>query len=179
MLNVFDPIYVAVGIPQKMMADLAEDWAKGVAKVRLGVPGKDDEREGSITVIGNAAEQATGLIAVMASIRNAPAVLWPGETVNVDVIFHEEPNALVVPGDAVATNQQGNYVYTVDQTGHAHMSPVVIARNVNRMAMVASGLNEGDSVVVDGQLQLTDGAELEGSVGVGQLGAAGGQIGAE
>ena len=158
MLNVFDPIYVAVGIPQKMMADLAEDWAKGVAKVRLGVPGKDDEREGSITVIGNAAEQATGLIAVMASIRNAPAVLWPGETVNVDVIFHEEPNALVVPGDAVATNQQGNYVYTVDQTGHAHMSPVVIARNVNRMAMVASGLNEGDSVVVDGQLQLTDGA---------------------
>ena len=158
MLNVFDPIYVTVGIPQKMMADLAEDWAKGVAKVTLSIPGRDDEREGPITVIGNQAEQATGLITVMASIRNAPAMLWPGETVNVDVIFHDEPNALVVPGDAIATNQQGNYVYTVDQTGHAHMSPVVIARHLNRLAMVSSGLNEGDNVVVDGQLQLTDGA---------------------
>jgi multidrug efflux system membrane fusion protein len=157
-LNAFDPIYVAVGIPQKMIADLAADRAKGVAKVKLMVPGREDEREGPITVIGNAAEQATGLITIMASIANSPAALWPGETVNVDVIFHDEPDALVVPGDAVATNQQGNYVYTVDPAGHAHMSPVVIARNVGRMAMVASGLNEGDRVVVDGQLLLKDGA---------------------
>jgi multidrug efflux system membrane fusion protein len=157
-LNSFDPIYVAAGIPQKMIAELAEDRDKGVAKVRIKVPGREDEREGPIAFIGNAAEQATGLITVMARIGNKPAVLWPGETVNVDVIFHDEPDALVVPGDAVATNQQGNYVYTVDDRGHAHLNPVVIARNVGRMAMVARGLNEGDKVVVDGQLQLSDGA---------------------
>ena len=158
MLNAFDPIYVSVGIPQKMIADLAEDRAKGIARVKLTVPGREDEREGPITVIGNAAEQATGLVTIMATIRNEPSALWPGETVNVDVIFHEEPNVLVVPGDAIATNQQGNYVYKIDETGHAHMSPVVVSRNLGRMAMVTSGLSEGDRVVVDGQLQLSEGA---------------------
>jgi multidrug efflux system membrane fusion protein len=157
-LNSFDPIYVSVGIPQKMIAELAEDRDKGLAKVRLTVPGRDEQRDGPVSVIGNAAEPATGLVTVLASIKNDPPALWPNETVNVDVIFRDEPNALVVPGDAVATNQQGNYVYTVDETGHAHVSPVVVSRNVGTLAMVARGLNDGDRVVVDGQLQLSDGA---------------------
>lgn len=157
-LDSFDPIYVSVGIPQKMIADLAEDRDKGLAKVKITIPGRDEQREGPVSVIGNAAEPATGLVTVLASINNDPPALWPNETVNVDVTFRDEPNALVVPGDAVATNQQGNYVYTVDHTGHAHVSPVVVSRNVGTMAMVERGLNDGDRVVVDGQLQLSDGA---------------------
>lgn len=157
-LNAFDPIYVAVGIPQKMIAELSEDKAKGLAKVSLAIPGLDEKRDGPVTVIDNTADAATGLITVLATISNSPALLWPGEIVNVEVNFHNEADALVIPGEAVQTNPQGNYVYTVDGDSKAHVSPVTIARNANGMAVVTRGLDEGVSVVVDGQLQLSEGA---------------------
>ncbi len=157
-INVFDPIYAAVGIPQRMIADLVEDKANGVARVRLTVPGKTDKREGPVTAIDNAANPSTGLVTAYASIPNAPQVLWPGEIVNVDVIFRDEPDVLAVPNEAIQTNQQGSYVYAVDAGQRAHVKPVVIDRSQNGMTVIANGLNAGDNVVTDGQLLLQDGA---------------------
>lgn len=157
-INVFDPVYVAVGIPQRMIADLAEDKAQGVAKVSLAVPGRSDKREGSVTAIDNAANAASGLVTAYASIPNAPEALWPGEIVNVDVIFRDQPDALAVPNEAIQTNQQGSYVYAVDQDQRAHVKPVTIDRSLKGMTVITNGLNEGDNVVTDGQLLLSNGA---------------------
>ncbi|QIG46450.1 efflux RND transporter periplasmic adaptor subunit [Nordella sp. HKS 07] len=160
-INVFDPIYVTVGIPQKMVADLAEDKAQGLAKVSLTVPGRSEKREGAVTAIDNAANPATGLVTAYASIGNAPALLWPGEIVNVDVIFRDQPDQLTVPDEAVRTNQQGSYVYAVDAHQRAHLKPVVVARNVEGLTVIGSGLEDGDQVVTDGQLLLSDGALVQ------------------
>jgi multidrug efflux system membrane fusion protein len=157
-INVFDPIYAAVGIPQKMIADLAGDKAQGRAKVSLTVPGRTDKIEGAITVIDNAASPATGLVTVLATIPNKGPTLWPGEMVNADVIFRDEPDALAIPNEAIQTNQQGPYVYTVDGDQRAHAKPVGVSRSVSGMTVIANGLSEGDNVVTDGQLLLTDGA---------------------
>lgn len=157
-INGFDPIYVSVGIPQKMIADLAEDKAQGAARISLTVPGRDDKLEGAVTAIDNAANAATGLVTVLASIANSPAVLWPGELVKVEVIFRDQPDVLVVPNVAIRTNQQGNYVYTVDASGRASLKPVVVARSAQGLSVVSSGLAEGDNVVTDGQLLLSNGA---------------------
>lgn len=159
-INVFDPVYVAVGIPQRMIADLAEDKAQNRAKVSLTVPGRTDKVEGTITVIDNAASAATGLVTVLATIPNRVPALWPGEMVNADVIFRDEPDALAVPDEAIQTNQQGPYVYTVDGELRAHAKAVAVTRSIKGMAVIANGLNEGDNVVTDGQLLLTDGARI-------------------
>jgi multidrug efflux system membrane fusion protein len=159
-VNVFDPIYVAVGVPQKMVADLAEDKAQGRARISLTVPGREDRLEGAVTVIDNAANAATGLVTAFATIANAPPVLWPGEVVNADVIFRDEADALAVPNQAIQTNQQGTYVYTVDGDQRAHVKPVMVARSMKGMTVIAQGLNEGDNVVTDGQLLLSDGASV-------------------
>ena len=157
-INVFDPVYVAVGIPQRMIADLAEDKAQGVAKVSLTVPGRSDKKEGPVTAIDNAANAASGLVTAYASIPNAPEALWPGEIVNVDVIFRDQPDALAVPNEAIQTNQQGSYVYAVDQDQRAHVKPVTIDRSLKGMTVITNGLSEGDNVVTDGQLLLSNGA---------------------
>jgi RND family efflux transporter MFP subunit len=157
-INLFDPIYAAVGIPQKMIADLADDKAQGKSKISLTVPGRTDKLEGTITVIDNAASPATGLVTVLATIPNKGPTLWPGEMVNADVVFRDEPDALAIPNEAIQTNQQGPYVYTVDGEQRAHAKPVAVSRSVSGMTVIANGLNEGDNVVTDGQLLLTDGA---------------------
>lgn len=159
-INMFDPVYVAVGIPQKLVADLAEDTARGVAKVSLTVPGRSETRQGAVTAIDNAANAATGLVTAYATIANTPALLWPGEIVNVEVIFREAPDQLTVPDEAVRTNQRGSYVYAVDAQLRAHMKPVRVARNVRGMTVIAGGLREGEQVVTDGQLLLSDGAQV-------------------
>jgi len=157
-INVFDPIYVAVGVPQRMIADLAQDKAEGRAKISLTVPGRTDKIEGAVTVIDNAASAATGLVTVLATVPNSAPALWPGEMVNADVIFRDEPDALAVPNEAIQTNQQGPYVYTVDGEQRAHAKAVAVTRSVKGMTVIANGLTEGDNVVTDGQLLLTDGA---------------------
>lgn len=167
-INVFDPVYVAVGIPQRLIADLAEDKAQGVAKVSLAVPGRSDKREGPVTVIDNAANAASGLVTALASVPNSPEVLWPGEIVNVDVIFRDQPDALAVPNQAIQTNQQGSFVYAVDASQRAHVKPVVIDRTLNGMTVIASGLNEGDNVVTDGQLLLSNGALVSTKQAMGE-----------
>src|SRR4029079_11408628 len=157
-INVFDPVYVAVGVPQKMIADLNDDKAQNRARIRLNVPGRTEKREGAITVIDNAASTATGLVTARATIPNTPAALWPGEIVNADVGFRDEADALAFPNEAVQTNQQGPYVYSVDDQGHADVRPVAVARSMKGMTVIATGLNEGDHVVTDGPVLLPDGA---------------------
>ena len=159
-VNVFDPVYVAVGIPQKMVADLAADKAQNHARISLTVPGREDKLEGAVAVIDNSANAATGLVTAYATLANAPAVLWPGEVVNADVIFRDEADALTIPNQAIQTNQQGTYVYTVDGGGRAHVKLVTVARSLKGMTVIAQGLNEGDTVVTDGQLLLSDGAAV-------------------
>jgi multidrug efflux system membrane fusion protein len=78
--------------------------------------------------------------------------------VNADVVFRDEPDALAIPNEAIQTNQQGPYVYTVDGEQRAHAKPVAVSRSVSGMTVIASGISEGDNVVTDGQLLLSDGA---------------------
>lgn len=157
-INVFDPIYVSVGVPQRMIADLVDDKAQGRAKISLTVPGRTNKVEGAVTVIDNAASPATGLVSVLATIPNKGPTLWPGEMVNADVVFRDEPDALAIPNEAIQTNQQGPYVYTIDGEQRAHAKPVAVSRSVSGMTVIANGISEGDNVVTDGQLLLSDGA---------------------
>ncbi|HTD82676.1 MAG TPA: hypothetical protein VK648_02690, partial [Gemmatimonadaceae bacterium] len=74
--------------------------------------------------------------------------------------LYVDPNALTLPTPAVMTGQQGTYVYTVDTTLTAKQRPVQVARTVDTLAVIASGLREGERVVVDGQSRLIPGAKV-------------------
>ena len=47
----------------------------------------------------------------------------------------------------------------------SQLRQIEVARNVRIEAIIASGLKAGESVVVDGQLRLVDGAKIEHQVG--------------
>ncbi|MFL5509757.1 MAG: efflux RND transporter periplasmic adaptor subunit, partial [Gemmatimonadaceae bacterium] len=74
--------------------------------------------------------------------------------------LYVDPNALTLPAPAVLTGQQGTYVYTVDTAQTARQRPVQVARTVDTVAVIASGLREGEKVVVDGQSRLVPGSKV-------------------
>jgi multidrug efflux system membrane fusion protein len=72
-----------------------------------------------------------------------------------------EPNAIVVPSQAIQTGQEGQYVFVVKQDLIVESRPVVAGRSVNNETVVQKGLNADEKVVTDGQLRLYPGAQVE------------------
>jgi multidrug efflux system membrane fusion protein len=71
-----------------------------------------------------------------------------------------DPNALTLPASAVLTGQQGTYVFAVDDSLNAKQRPVQVARTVDSVAVIASGIKEGERVVVDGQSRIIPGSKV-------------------
>jgi multidrug efflux system membrane fusion protein len=67
---------------------------------------------------------------------------------------------LTLPAPAILTGQQGTYVFMIDSTGTATPRPVQVSRTVDTVAVIASGLREGEQVVVDGQSRLVAGSKV-------------------
>jgi hypothetical protein len=66
----------------------------------------------------------------------------------------------VVPTVAVQRSQSGNFVFVV-RDGAAKVQPVTVDRTSQGMSVISEGLAGGESVVVDGQLLLSDGTRVE------------------
>jgi membrane fusion protein, multidrug efflux system len=65
-----------------------------------------------------------------------------------------------LPAQAVLTGQQGTYVFTIDSTGSAIQNPVRVARTVDSLSVIASGLKEGERVIISGQSRLAQGSKV-------------------
>jgi membrane fusion protein, multidrug efflux system len=116
--------------------------------------------QGTLFFVDNAVDTATGTVLLKASFANTNRQLWTGQFVSTLLRLFVQPNALVVPTAAVVTGQIGTYVYTVDPSGTAQQHRVTIERTAGDLAVVASGVHEGDRVVTVGQSRLTPGARV-------------------
>jgi multidrug efflux system membrane fusion protein len=79
--------------------------------------------------------------------------------VTTELTLRVEPQAVVVPSTAVQVSQTGNFVFVVNDDV-AKVQPVKVERTVGGQSVVSSGLNGGETVVTDGQLQLSSGTRV-------------------
>ncbi|NJO54880.1 MAG: efflux RND transporter periplasmic adaptor subunit, partial [Bacteroidales bacterium] len=94
-----------------------------------------------------------------ASMPNAEGLLWPGAFAEVTLMLGEEPGAIVVPSAAVQIGQEGPFVFVV-KDDKAQLRRIAVKRTQDDFTVVASGLDGGENVVIDGQLRLVDGAPV-------------------
>ncbi len=106
-------------------------------------------------------DPTTGTILLKATFPNRDEALWPGEFIDVVLMLATDPNAIVVPTQAVQTGQSGQYVYVVKNDLSVESRPVTISRTRGTLSVVARGLQPGERVVTDGQLRLAPGAKVE------------------
>ena len=152
-INQISPIYVQFSVPEAQLPEL-QKHKSGTLEVTAIPPNQTTGPTGKLTFINNAVDTATGTIQLMATFPNRDNVLWPGEFLNVQLQLGVEPNAVVVPAQAVQTSQQGNYVYVVQQNGTASMQPVTSSRDYRGLAVIQKGVQPGTRVVVDGQMRV-------------------------
>jgi membrane fusion protein, multidrug efflux system len=157
-INQMAPVYVTMMVPQGSLPDLRIAMAESDTSVEAIIPGETRRARGTIAMIENAVDPTTGMATVRAVMPNEDELLWPGTLVTSQVTLRTE-NAVVVPTLAVQVSQQGNYVFVV-KDNVATVTPVKVARLLGAESVIESGLNEGDVVVTDGHLLLTNGARV-------------------
>lgn len=152
------PVYVTFALPQRNLPELRQAISNETATIQAVVPGSDRMATGQVTMIENTVDAATGTVLVRATMPNTDDLLWPGTLVQVRLIFREE-DAVVVPSTAVQPGQSGPFVFVI-RNGVARVQPVEVARVIALETVVSNGLQGGETVVVEGQLRLTDGARV-------------------
>ena len=150
-LNQIEPVYVQFNVPESQLEAVR---ARGIGKLKVtaSAPGDAARSVGLLSFINNTVDPTTGTIQLMGTFENRDRRLWPGEFLNVQLELGVEPNAVVIPATAVQNSQQGKYVYMVQPDGTASLQPVKTSRNYGQLAVIDSGVQAGERVIVDGQI---------------------------
>ncbi len=160
-INQIEPIRVAFTVPEQYLSEVKRFAAEGRLPVRAAIPSDDRPAIGKLSFIDNTVDQATGTIKLKGEFANADHRLWPGQFVNVTLTLSTQPNAIVVPSQAIQNGQRGQFVFVIKPDMTVEARPVTVSRNSGGQAVVETGLSAGERVVTDGQLRLVPGAKVE------------------
>ena len=158
-----DPMYVVFPVSTRTVLDMhrrsGEKSGALVIKIRLP-DGRLYDHTGKLDFIDNAVTGNTDTITLRGVVSNPPLpgaegagggrALVDGELVTVILQDAQPTEVLVVPRAAVLTDQGGDYVYVVAADSKAQQRRVRLGQSTPETAAVVSGLEEGESVVVDG-----------------------------
>jgi multidrug efflux system membrane fusion protein len=153
-LNQIAPIYVTFTVPEGRLAEVRQFVAKGLKVLAYPKGQSSNPAEGRLSFIDNGIDPQTGTVKLKATFQNKEKHLWPGEFVNVVLNLSTAKNAITVPTKAIQSGQQGDYVYVVTKDGTADPYQVTTVGTYQNLTLVKSGLNSGDTVIVDGQLRV-------------------------
>ncbi len=161
-VNRVQPLYVSFAVPEKHLPRIRAAMAKGGIKVDVRVPGDGKQVfSGETRFIDNAVDSTTGTIRIKAELSNKNGLLTPGQFLDVSMILDTLRNAVVVPTEAVQQGPNGSFVYVVKPDAGTEMRKVDIAASRAGSPVITKGLDEGETVVTDGQSRLVPGAKVK------------------
>ena len=154
------PIYVNFTVPQDVNEDVRRKQA-ATPLVVIAYGGKDRElARGTLSVVDNQIETATGTLRLKATFENADERLWPGQFVNVRLQLETRADAVTVPQRAVMQGSSGYFCFVVRADGTVERRSIEIGAVQDGLAIIDSGVAAGDRVVIDGQFRLSDGTRV-------------------
>ena len=151
-----DKVKIVVNVGEKDIAKLR----KG-EKVRVSVDAYPEENFlGRVVKVAPAVDPRSRKLKVELEIENKDHRLKPGMFADVEIIYNEHSNVLVVPRIAVLEKEGRTILFTVDDDS-AKLREVKTGISDEEKIEIVEGLSEGESVVIEGNYGLTDGAKVE------------------
>jgi len=159
-INRIRPIRVRFTLPQDDLDELRRQKQRDL-QVDVATGGEDDTTwiEGRLAFVDNAVDEQSGTVLLKGEYPNADGRLWPGAFVRVRLRLFVQNDVTVVPAVAVTNSQSGPYLYVVKADTTVEARPVEVGRTWREFAVIAKGVEPGETVVTDGQLRLSPGAK--------------------
>lgn len=159
-----DPLNVDFTIPEKNMELLKTSMEKGELRIVVTVENFNASENtiskkyyGTLQVLDNAVNTATGTISLRGIIPNKNRELWPGQFVKIRLIYFFNKNMLLIPYQSVTAGLKGEYVFCV-KNGKACL------------CWIKTGLRYGDYISVVSFIENDKFSAGEQIVTIGQMG---------
>jgi membrane fusion protein (multidrug efflux system) len=116
---------------------------------------------GEVIFVSPRVAAETRTAGVRVRVPNVEGKLRPGMTARVAIQAEDIADAILLPTQAVVTSAKGASVWLVGAEGKVEPVPIEVADRTAEVVRVASGLQPGDRVVVEGLIRLRPGAQVE------------------
>ena len=158
-----EPINAVFSVPEAALPQINRQLQAGKS---LPVQAWDRERttrlaDGTVRLLDNAIDTATGTIRMKAVFANKDGALFPNQFVNITLQIDMLRGVLSVPGTAVQRGSQGTYVYAVNEGGKVAQRLVTLGITDGDRVSVTGDVRVGEQVVTDGADRLRDGAQVQ------------------
>jgi membrane fusion protein, multidrug efflux system len=171
-VSVLTPMWINFSVSENEMQRIRNEIRSGQLKLPEGgkfvvevemVDGNLFPYTGAITFADPSYNATTGTFLLRATVNNPAGVLRPNQYVRVRLKGAIRPNAVVIPQRSVQQSAKGHFVWVVNASNQAELRPVVVGDWKGEGWLVSEGLANGDKVVVDGGVRLTQGAPVKAS----------------
>jgi len=162
-----DRVYVDVRQPAARLETLREAARAGMADQGapveiLSSDGRVYPVKGRLLFSGISVDPGTGEVIARVEVPNADRALLPGMFVRARLPRLVMPNALSVPEQAVQRDPSGKAsVNVVGKDGKVVARPIQTGDTRNGVVVVTSGLQAGETVIVEGQDRVQPGAQVK------------------
>ncbi|MBI2684947.1 MAG: efflux RND transporter periplasmic adaptor subunit [Acidobacteria bacterium] len=159
-INQVDPLFVSYAIPESQLNMVESRFGKSKIPVFAISQDGSDSAEGVLNFYDNTVDPSTGTIRLRATFANPGRKLWPGQFVRVRTRLGSDPNAIVVPNQAVQTGPDGQFIFVVKEDRRVEMRTVTTGARSGNDLVIATGLQAGETVVSEGQMRLAPGMRV-------------------
>ncbi|WP_197528378.1 efflux RND transporter periplasmic adaptor subunit [Aeoliella mucimassa] len=105
-------------------------------------------------------DPGTGTAECRAAFENEQEKLQPGLFVHLRIPVGEPRPRLVIPENAIGTNQRGDYLLVVNDENEVVFRPVELGESLENERVVLSGVEAGDKVIVEGLQRARPGSKV-------------------
>jgi multidrug efflux system membrane fusion protein len=155
------PIAVIFTLPEEDLAAVSGALAGGPVNVTtLSRDGSTVLDRGTLTLIDNEIDQATGTARLKATFANTHNTLWPGQYVNARILIRTDRNVLTLPTAAVQLGPNGPFTYVVKPDSTVEVRALKIGDESAGMTVITAGLNFNERVVTSNQYRLQAGTRV-------------------
>lgn len=164
-----DPIRVAFSVTDKDMLSMRQMYDSKGSQLKTELVLSN----GTVLVnnlrsrfTDNEVNTETATIAVYAEYNNPKDLLIPGNYVDIRIGEKDPQMAILVPQAALAQDEHGSYVMTVNEQGIAEQKRITLGEIIEDK-QVAEGLSPDDKVIVQGLQKARDGQKVKAQLVTG------------
>jgi multidrug efflux system membrane fusion protein len=159
-----DPVYVDFNVSENDLARLRENMSGNQLNVDVVAPTQPDvTKSGILTFLDNSVSTQAGTVLLRATVPNSDHYLWPGQYVKVALTLQILKGAIVVPSQTIQMGGKGSYLFVVKPDNTVEQRLVTQGVRYRDLVVVADGLKADETVVVEGQLTIGNGAKVNPS----------------
>lgn len=163
-INSTNPIYVTFPMQSNDYIALTKSDTDASQKRKVELyfqNGEKYELDGVQDFLDNKVDDSTGTVTMRATFQNPKNRLLHGEFVNVKLYANNPVKVPVVPVVAVQENQEGKYVYKIDDKGLPQLTYIKVQGQSGKNWIVKDGLKPGDTIITEGILKVIPGTPVK------------------